>query len=318
MTAFMTEGGDVTFNHHRKDILRQLELPCGGCIGCRLERSRQWATRCMHEQQMHERSSYLTLTYNDEHLPEDGSLRHSDFQRFMKRLRKAAWQGKAGMVAPAKVRELDGRGNSCLRQRIAYYMGGEYGEDIGRRPHYHVCLFGIDFDDKLKIGKRGKHWLYESQALNELWGMGYASVGALTWESAAYVARYVMKKVTGHQAYMHYEVMNTTTGELVQLKPEYNAMSKRPAIGHDWLLKYEKDVYPHGKTVMNGVQINAPRYYDKLYEKLDAETFQNETQWQRQKEGRKHAHEQTRERLTAREKVKTAQISRLKRTFQEN
>ena len=98
-------------------VVRTLTLPCGQCVGCRLERSRQWAIRCMHEAQLHERNSFVTLTYKGD-VPDEG-LRYRDFQLFMKRLRKYA-----------------------SGQQIRFYMCGEYGDEKGR-PHFHACLFGV-------------------------------------------------------------------------------------------------------------------------------------------------------------------------------
>ena len=150
-----TDGSIVFYESKRHDVSRSLQLPCGQCVGCRLERSRQWAIRCMHEAQMHTQNCFLTLTYDDAHLPSDRSLHYRDFQLFIKRLRK----------------RYPGR-------RIRYYMAGEYGENFGR-PHWHACIFGFDFDDK-KLWKRtsANSLLYRSKDLELLWPFGYSSIGA--------------------------------------------------------------------------------------------------------------------------------------------
>jgi len=158
----------------------QVSLPCGQCVGCRLERSRQWAVRCVHESQLHKENCFITLTYAPEHLPQNSSLDYRDFQLFMKRLRKR-FTGKS----------------------IRFYMCGEYGENFGR-PHFHACIFGHNFDD-LKLWKTQNDVpLFRSKTLEELWPFGHSSVGTVTFESAAYVARYIMKKVTGDAAAEHY------------------------------------------------------------------------------------------------------------------
>jgi hypothetical protein len=100
---------------------KELKLPCGRCIGCRLERSRQWAVRCVHEASLHEKNCFITLTYSPENLPKDGSLDVSHFQKFMKRFRKRFGPG------------------------IRFFHCGEYGESLSR-PHYHACIFGFDFE----------------------------------------------------------------------------------------------------------------------------------------------------------------------------
>jgi len=153
---------------------RQISLPCGQCVGCRLERSRQWAMRCIHEAQLHQNNCFITLTYDDEHLPKDLSLDHREFQLFFKRLRKA---------------------NPHIK--IRYYMAGEYGSTRGR-PHFHACIFGYDFHDKKLFSRTSAgSLLYRSQELEKLWPYGYSTIGDVTFESAAYVARYIMQKQTG-------------------------------------------------------------------------------------------------------------------------
>lgn len=156
-----------------------LYVPCGQCLGCRLERSRQWAVRCMHEASLYDRNCFITLTYDDDNLPADRSLHYSHFQLFMKRLRKAHGDG------------------------IRFYMCGEYGEKKGR-PHYHACLFNFNFDDLTLWQERRGTKLYRSKSLERLWPYGFSTVGGVTFQSAAYVARYIMKKVTGDRAPDHY------------------------------------------------------------------------------------------------------------------
>ena len=215
----VSKDGDrsITFNYNKSEGV-MIKLPCGQCIGCRLERSRQWAVRCMHEASMHKSNCFVTLTYNDYYLPENGSLVKSDFQKFMKRLRK-----KVGTT-------------------VRYYYCGEYGENFGR-PHYHVILFGYDFKDKFlwRENSNGDK-CYRSELLEQLWPFGISEIGDVTFQSAAYVARYVMKKRTGDVAKEYY-------GDRL---PEYNDMSRRPGIGALWLEKYQNDVYPHDFVVMNG------------------------------------------------------------------
>lgn len=242
MQAYQCADGSVVFAERRgMDIVRLLTLPCGQCWGCRLERSRQWAVRCMHEASLYDRNCFVTLTYADEYLPDDLSLRYPDFQKFLKRLRRRFF-------------------SSAIR----FYMCGEYGESFGR-PHYHACLFNFDFADKLLWSTKGGVSLYTSKALSELWPFGHSLIGAVTFESAAYVARYCMKKVTGKAAAAHYRLIDKTTGECIDRTPEFNKMSLKPGIGAPWLEKYSSDVYPRGDCVVNGRKTRPPRYYDKWY-----------------------------------------------------
>jgi len=172
--AYLGEDGVVTFAERRTHgSVSCLRLPCGKCVGCRLERSRQWAVRCMHEAQLHDRNCFITLTYDEAHVPAGFSLRYRDFQLFMKKLRKFAGHP------------------------VRFFMCGEYGGEHSR-PHFHACLFGFDFPDKVQFKRvGGGAVIYRSSVLERLWLQGFSTIGAVTFESAAYVARYVMKKLDG-------------------------------------------------------------------------------------------------------------------------
>lgn len=269
-----------------------IEIACGQCIGCRLERSRQWAMRCLHESQCHEWSSFVTLTYDDDHLPDNYSLRYSDFQLFMKRL----------------------RARYSLRQRIRFFMCGEYGE-VTQRPHYHACLFGVHFDDRefLKRMKSGCN-IYTSDLLSELWPAGHSSIGDVTFESAAYVARYVVKKVTGAAAAAHYRVVDSD-GVVHFRTPEFTHMSLKPGIGAPWYAKFASDVYPRDEVVIRGMAMKPPKYYDNLLEKFDPDT----REWldaERYKKSLRCADDATPARLRVREKDARARLSFKRRTLE--
>lgn len=232
----------IVFSRHDQ-AAQPLTVPCGQCIGCRLERSRRWAVRLMHENQMHERSSFLTLTYDDDHVPLNGSLKFEDFQLFMKRLRR-------GSSGP-----------------LRFFHCGEYGERTSR-PHYHCILFGEDFSgDRVFLKKNGRgESLYSSRRLCELWEKGaleQQTIGDVSFESAAYVARYCLKKVTGPGAEAHY----------AGRAREYVTMSRRPGIGAGWFEKFSSDVYPSDSVVVRGREMLPPPFYDRLLEKVDPALF---------------------------------------------
>ncbi|AJK28310.1 putative replication initiation protein [Eel River basin pequenovirus] len=262
-------------------------LPCGQCIGCRLEKSRQWAMRCMHEASLHDDNCFITLTYNDENLPENGSLDVSHFQKFMKRLRER------------------------IGVSIRFFHCGEYG-DTTLRPHYHALIFGYDFPDKTLWSIRNGNRLYVSPFLDKVWKKGHTSVGSLTFESAAYVARYAMKKVTGEQAQEHYRIADPKTGEVFDRLPEYTTMSLRPAIAAGWYKSFKSDVYPRDYVVVNGVKVKPPRFYDILYEIDDPPSFEK-IKRARKRAALLHKQNNTPERLRVRERVLKAKISTLKR-----
>lgn len=217
-----------------------MSVRCGQCIGCRLERSRQWAIRCLHESSLYHDNAFVTLTYSDDHLPPGGSLDKVAFQLFMKRLRKR------------------------IRQRVRFFHCGEYGA-LGGRPHYHALLFGFDFEDKQLWAQRGDHPVWRSEFLESLWPLGQSEIGTVSFESAAYVARYVVKKVTGRGAAAHYERCNPETGEVVQAEPEYVTMSRRPGVGRPWLDRFGADVYPSDSVIVRGRPMKPPRFYDLQY-----------------------------------------------------
>lgn len=234
----------------RKSTGDALQISCGQCIGCRLEKSRVWASRISNEASLYAENCFITLTYSPENMPENGSLRPRDFQLFLKRLRK-----KYG-------------------SQIRFYQCGEYGENFGR-PHYHACLLNFDFPDKTPWRKSGREDLiYRSKSLETLWGLGHCEIGSVTFESAAYCARYITKKVTGKTSEAHYTRLNAETGELVQLHPEYCNMSRRPGIGAPWLEKFSSDVYNHDILVIRGgVKVPPPRYYNNRYEIMEPEHY---------------------------------------------
>jgi len=275
---------------------KQIKLPCGRCIGCRLERSRQWALRLTHEQRFHTESSFITLTYSEEHLPKDGSLDFKHFQDFMKRFRFS--------VSPKKIR---------------FFHAGEYGEKKGR-PHYHAIIFGESFDSTkevydLETNHQGdKTW--SSKKLDELWPFGMARIGAVTFESAAYVARYCTKKKTGQEAQSHYERICEATGEIFRLKPEYATMSRRPGIGALHFEKYHQSIYPSDECVSRGHPSKPPKFYDKMLEKTNPEAYLLLKDQRECALSLAPKKDKTPERLACRERVKVAQISTLKRNYE--
>lgn len=229
-----------------------IEIPCGKCIGCRLEYSRQWANRCMLELQYHDSAYFVTLTYDDDHVPisyypdpETGeaqkchTLCKRDFQLWMKRLRKA-FPG----------------------DRIRFFAAGEYGSDTFR-PHYHAIVFGLHLDDLTVYKQQRGYTYYNSASLQRTWPNGYVVVGKVTWETCAYTARYVMKKAQGILA-EEYEILN--------IEPEFSLMSRKPGIARQYFDDHP-DLYDYEfinvSTADGGRKFRPPRYYDKLFDIVD-------------------------------------------------
>lgn len=280
----------------KKDAISNIILPCGKCTGCRLEKSRQWAMRCMHEASLHDENCFLTLTYSEENLPIDGSLNLKHFQDFIKRLRK--------QLEPRKIR---------------FYHCGEYGEKFSR-PHYHSIIFNYDFPDK-KIWKQEKDYtLWTSDQLDTIWQHGFGSIGRVTFDSAAYVARYIMKKITGKRAQDHYNVISRY-GEIVDLAPEYTTMSRgrRPdgGIGYRYYEKFKSEIFPDDFVIINGKKVKPPKYYERFFEKENPEAFKKHKQ-RLKKIAAKNKKDNTYERLLVKEKCTKARLNIHNRAYEGN
>lgn len=252
----------ITFDVNKSATKVPFVLPCGRCIGCRMEKARQWGLRCLHEKKLWKHNQYVTLTYNDESLPPGGSVCLRDVQLFMKRLRKAKGSSK----------------DNPLR----FFLGAEYGDE-NRRPHYHALLFNCDFPDKVfwSYNKRGEP-LYTSRELLELWqGQGHCSIGEVTFDSAVYCAKYALKKInitdsSSEAARAEYEkryVVYDEFGEVFERSPEFAVMSRRPGIGAGYYERYGSEVLAHDSVVVDGREVRPPRFYDLRSEMRDPERF---------------------------------------------
>jgi len=227
------------------DGTRMFEVPCGVCMGCRIDNARSWAVRCVHEAQMHDAGSFVTLTYADEHLPNDGSLDPGHLRDFMKRLRYE--------IQPRKIR---------------FFACGEYGPKF-QRPHYHLLIFGEDFsDDREQVAERKGNPIYRSPTLEKCWKFGFSSIGAISTKTAFYTALYVTKKFRGddEEVRRHYEVCDPDTGELHTVFPEFLRASNRPGLGESWLHVYREELLK-GFVTIDGKPFSIPRYYMKVLER---------------------------------------------------
>lgn len=223
-------------------------VKCGQCMECRLAYSREWAIRMSHEMHMHDRYCFLTLTYDDLNLPRYGQLVKRDLQLFFKRLRKS--------FGPFR-----------------YVACGEYGE-LHRRPHFHVALYGLDFtSDRIEYGQGIKgDPIYVSPSLALIWGKSVFpfghSIGSLTFESCAYIGRYITKRVSGVGASPLPLAADADTAELIMPNPEFLLCSK--GIGKGWFRDFFlTDVYPHARVITSqGTPAPVPRYYKSLLREL--------------------------------------------------
>lgn len=238
-------------------IHERLILPCGQCIGCKLEYSRQWADRCYLESKLYETNYWFTLTYDDAHLEplliqtvdkETGevkmtpSLYKKDLQDFLKRLRER-WE---------RVHNHTG---------IRYYGCGEYGTKY-HRPHYHVTVFNIEIPDLEVWYQKGGFTTFRSKEIEKLWGNGLVTINRNSWQTSAYTARYMLKKANGAGSKREWE----ETG----IVPEFTVCSRKPGIGREYYERHKHEIYSHDGIAyakMSGsvATRKPPHYFDKLY-----------------------------------------------------
>lgn len=235
-------GGPLLFNapntHNGATTYTALDIPCGYCILCRNEQARQTAVRITHEAQTWIENCFITLTYNDDQIPDHGSLDYSHLQKFWKRLRKQIGE-------------------------LRYYAVGEYG-DKTLRPHYHACIFGHAFIEDRIITKQKPHLLWTSPMLNQIWGHGNVQVGALNFQTARYTASYVTKKLRSKQRYVR---IDETTGELIPVTQPRAFMSRN--IGKEWWITYGHQLKDHDRIIINGQKQKPPKAYDKWLAERD-------------------------------------------------
>lgn len=269
-----------------------ISLPCGKCVGCRLEYSRQWAMRGSHEAKMHEDNCYLTLTYNNDNLPEGGNLEPDRMTKFMKDLRDR--------IKPTKVR---------------FMLCGEYGEQL-QRPHYHLILFGYDFPDRKFHTVMNGHRYYTSLVCSQIWPEGFNLIGDVTFETIAYVARYITKKINGKRKEKHYESVDVETGLITNKNPEFFRSSRRPGIGLGWYNKFaDTDIQEDTIIIRGGHKVRPPRFYDKKTEEADPEGFK--VIKERRLEKSKNNPDNKPDRIKVREHCKLKKFERIRRPLEE-
>lgn len=287
-----------------------LEISCGRCTGCRLKRSKQWAIRCVHHASMYDDNRFLTLTFSDEGLEKRQKEYELVNRKILERNKKEKDESKHKPLYHINKRTVNVRDFQLFMkklrkefgQNISYYHCGEYGElcrncgntqnkclykgckkyepELGR-PHYHACIFNFRPPDEKEWPSTKEHKLYVSERLNKIWGYGYVVIGDVTFESAGYVARYVMKKLTGQKAYEVDETTGLTPyefyepespGEINYCNLEYTSMSK--GIGKEWFKEFKNDLYPKDYIMVAGRKCSIPKYYDKQLEREEIEEYE--------------------------------------------
>jgi len=351
VTKSQNDTANIYFKRPLTEPVTEITLPCGQCISCKISRSREWALRCSHEASLFEQNCFLTLTIAPENLSladkecrkcdkykrkqdnakkhgveisdrearcEEGSICQRDFQLFMKSLRK---RFKGYEPIPG-----------TNRFPIRYFHCGEYGSQL-QRPHHHAILFNFNFPDRV-LWKRGPNVsstarnggqaynLYRSKILEELWPHGFSTIGQVTWQSAAYVARYVTKKINGDEAAIHYLSghPDLDTGECFYIEPEYISMSRMPGIGAYWFNKYGPKQYEKDYITHEGKSFPIPEFYDRMFQ-IQAPERMIELKRERRKRAialEAPTIKERNQRLFAKDKILNQRFKKLMRSIENN
>lgn len=265
-------------------------IPCKHCWACQLKYSAEWATRLTWEAQRYEHKFYITLTYNEEHLPIYEQMKYID---------------KDGDVT---IYENDGTWTGCLQPKdtkkfintlrkfyerrgltdIKYFYCGEYGEQ--GRPHYHMILLGAPldinqfYDFHVDPVHKKLHW--KSKEIDKWWGKGFADVAEVEWNSCAYVARYCMKKINTENDTRYY-------AEQGKYK-EFIRMSRRPGIGMRYYDENKEKIYKYDEVIQRTIKGNVSSFKPpKAFDKKFKEEFPE--QWESIKASREAAAERNRQ-----------------------
>lgn len=251
---------------------KALKVPCAGCLDCRLKHSRENAIRCVHEASLHKNNCFVTLTYKQESLPSNNTFNFSHPKNFIKKLRNKiciSQQCKGNRFNWSTLKDEYTCRGFC--SKIKTFGCAEYG-DKGGRPHYHLLIFGYDFEDKTKWkmskNPRMKCMRFRSRILESLWPYGFSESGTVTMQSAGYVARYVVKK-------------NKKKREIEKELSRFHekAICFSQGIGLEWLKKFHSDVYTTDLLSYKNrkgtySKMKPPKYYDRKADQLGLIDFQ--------------------------------------------
>lgn len=261
------------FNKINEESVKISRIPCGQCIGCRLEYSKNWATRCVLEAKETPNNYFITLTYDDEHLPIPKYMINQETGEIINN--PGTW---TGCLEPEHMTKFikDLRRYYKYHENhdgIRFFYCGEYGEQL-QRPHYHAILFNLPLkkeDLKYKFTNDEYQPIYECEKLQKIWGRGLIVIGEVSFSSCAYVARYVTKKKNGHKAKEEY----LNNGQI----PEFVRMSRKPGIARNYYEEnkadlYKTDIIYQSTCKGNILKVKPPKYYDKLYDLDDHDNME--------------------------------------------
>lgn len=230
-----------------------LLLPCGRCLGCRLEYSKEWANRCSLEAKTTHDNWFITLTYDEEYIQETfkpvidketgeymqmANLVPEHITKFLKNLR----------------RQEEYHHNN---KEVRFYGCGEYGS-INMRPHYHLIVFNLPLFDLVEEWRKDGFITYSSEYLSGIWKKGFLTINEYSWETAAYTARYMLKKLKGREAIEQYQQCG--------LEREFSRCSRNPGIGYEYYRQHRDEIYRTDSVIIHGQTTKPPKYFDKMYQ----------------------------------------------------
>lgn len=270
---------------------QQIVVPCGHCDGCRMDKANEWATRIMNEFECWDNKGvFITLSYNNPNLPMTKerltTLKPKDIVNFKKRLRKYAEKHQKPF------REWTNPQTHKVERPIRTFECGEYGMNgtraaIGGNPHYHMIVMNWMPNDLVfdKISKKSGLPVYKSETIEKLWGKGYCPIGFITYESASYVSRYTLKKNGLAKKERVYYDEQQPDGKMKRRwhtkegkqKSEFITMSTMPGIGKQYFLNHFEEIKQNKHILIkanDNVKVRkVPRYYRKIWEKLDWQSY---------------------------------------------
>lgn len=268
-------------DEYNQKLMGTMIIPCGKCLGCKLDYSKMWGLRGLIESKVWKKNCFVTLTYNNEHLPKDKNLHKEDIQDFLKRLRKH-YTGYQSRIWYNKR-----KAEEIIEYPIRVFYSGEYG-DLRYRSHFHVGIFNWCPDD-LKFLKYNKYGdpMYTSKTIEKLWSIngkqiGFVTVEDMNYNTAQYIARYTVKKCFND---------HDETIKLKGLKPEFIETSRKGGLGYQLYEnkeEWEKLKRNYGIFIKNKKRLKLmgiPQYYKNKWKKENLlEYFTSADQNKREKD----------------------------------
>ncbi len=243
-------------------------VPCGCCMGCRLDRARVWADRMLLElRDNNYKALFVTLTYNDTSIPHAWHVGYNYYDGFYEHVEPLAldddeeWiAAAAGAPTTLSVRDtqlfMKRLRKTFSGRRIRFFLAGEYGPRT-KRPHYHAIIYGISLEDfkdaRIKDFNKLGQPRYISKSFEKIWNNGYCVLAPVNWFTCSYVSRYTMKKV----------FKSDSPGEYANGRvPPFCTMSRRPGIG---LLHADDLLKKSDKAFVRDVDLNGKECVREVY-----------------------------------------------------